>query len=166
MSDNMNAETVVVTNATLFCIVLVSKLDSRAALQTYVSGQKSKLDEISRKIALPIYIIDVSFSSVMFSQKSKRFIKRFAPRFRRLSAMVLSDTWLLSFWFSLLLLSLLLLLLLFMLVIMLAKDVAATTVNVRNPVTENMLLGGATSHAGFGVTTKTIFEYIEIALTL
>ena len=53
-----------------------------------------------------------------------------------------------------------------MLVIMLAKDVAATTVNVRNPVTENMLLGGATSHAGFGVTTKTIFEYIEIALTL
>ena len=157
MSDNMNAETVVVTNATLFCIVLVSKLDSRAALQTYFSGQKSELDEIMRRIALPIYINNVSFSSAMFSQKAKRF----APRFRRLSAMVLSDTWLLSFWLSLLLLSLLLLLLLFMFVIILANDVAATTENVRNPVTENMLLGGDTSHAGLGVTTKSIFEYIK-----
>ena len=53
-----------------------------------------------------------------------------------------------------------------MLVIMLAKDVAATTVNVRNPVTENMLLGGAASHAGLGVTTKTIFEYIKTAFKL
>ena len=166
MSDNMNAETVVVTNATLLCSVLVSKLDSRAALQTYFSGQKSKWDEVKRRIALPIYMNNVSFSSGMFSQKSKRFEKRLAPRFRRLSAMVLSDTWLLSFWLSLLLLSLLLLLLLFMLVIMLAKDVAATTVNVRNPVTENMLLGGDTSHAGLGVTTKTMFVYIKAAFTL
>ena len=109
MSDNRNAETVVVTNATLLCSVLVSKLDSRAALQTYFSGQKSKWDEVKRRIALPIYMNNVSFSSGMFSQKSKRFEKRLAPRFRRLSAL-LSDTWLLSFWLSLLLLLLLLLL--------------------------------------------------------
>ena len=37
---------------------------------------------------------------------------------------------------------------------MLAKDVAATTENVRNPVTENELLGGDESQSGFGVTTK------------
>ena len=49
---------------------------------------------------------------------------------------------------------------------MLAKDVAATTVNVRNPVTENMLLGGDTSHDGLGVTTKAIFEYIKTGFTL
>ena len=36
----------------------------------------------------------------------------------------------------------------------LAKDVAATTENVRNPVTENELLGGDESQSGFGVTTK------------
>ena len=41
-----------------------------------------------------------------------------------------------------------------MFAMMLAKDVAATTENVRNPVTENELVGGDESQSGFGVTTE------------
>ena len=50
-----------------------------------------------------------------------------------------------------------------MLEIMFARDVAATTENVRNPVTENMLLGGDSSHTGFGVTTKKIKHNLKIS---
>ena len=45
----------------------------------------------------------------------------------------------------------------------LAKDVAATTENVRKPVTENVLVGGAESHSGFGVTTERYVNYLDLS---
>ena len=45
----------------------------------------------------------------------------------------------------------------------LAKDVAATTENVRKPVTENVLVGGAESHSGFGVTTERYDNYLDLS---
>ena len=45
----------------------------------------------------------------------------------------------------------------------LAKDVAATTENVRKPVTENVLVGGAESHSGFGVTTERYVNHLDLS---
>ena len=50
-----------------------------------------------------------------------------------------------------------------MLAMILAKDVAATTENVRKPVTENVLVGGAESHSGFGVTTERYDIYLDLS---
>ena len=50
-----------------------------------------------------------------------------------------------------------------MLAMILAKDVAATTENVRKPVTENVLVGGAESHSGFGVTTERYDNYLDLS---
>ena len=49
-----------------------------------------------------------------------------------------------------------------MLDMMLANDVAATTENVRNPVTEKELAGGDGSHSGFGVTTEIYNNRLDI----